>query len=151
MPEGRSISEMQQKIVDDNLISAVGTNDREKIELCLKKGADINARWEGWENRTPLMIATAYSRPDLVDFILTKNPDLFAKDKNGKSVFDLCEEVSDTATKKKINRALLAALPDPQPGQAPLADDNPARDGEIAVLKPIELDHRKKSGGSFQL
>lgn len=140
---------MQQKIVDDNLIRAVGENDREKIELCLKKGSDINAR--GGSNRTPLMIAVNSWRVELVEFILTKNPDLFLKDNNGKTAFDLAEDISDAATKKKINRALLTALPDAAAPAAPVTDDQPASSGEIPVLKPIEFDHRKKSGGSFQL
>ena len=69
MSEKRSISEMQQKIVNDNLIDAVRNSDREKVELCLKKGADINARGS-WSNRTALMYAVAYARPEQVEFLL---------------------------------------------------------------------------------
>lgn len=152
MAEGRSISEMQQKIVDNNLVAAVAAGDAEKIDLCLKKGADINARWVGWHNRTPIMIAAGYARADLVEFVLTKNPDLFLRDVNGKSVFDITEEISDAATKKKINRLLLTALPDP----VTAAPEHPAPQGavqndEIPVFKPIALDRHKKGGGSFQL
>ena len=152
MAEGRSISEMQQKIVDDNIIAAVAACDTEKIDLCLRKGADVNARWTSWYGRTPIMMAAGYGRADVVEFLLTKNPDLFLKDSNGKTVFDIAEELSDAATKKKINRALLSALPDAvQSAPGPRAPDGAVQNDEIPVFKPIEFDRHKKGGGSFQL
>ena len=151
MAAGRSISEAQQKIVDANFINAVSADDREKMELCLKKGADINARWAAWDNRTALMVAAAYGREDTVTYLLGKNPDLFLKDSAGKTVFEVAEEISNNAAKKKINHLLLAALPDPAPAQPEVsAEESVTLKEDFPVLKPIAL-QPKKGGGSFQL
>ncbi|TAL37258.1 MAG: hypothetical protein EPN97_05375 [Alphaproteobacteria bacterium] len=151
MAAGRSIPEAQQKIVDENFIGGVNANDREKMELCLKKGADVNARWPAWSNRTALMIATARGREDTLAFLLSRNPDLFLKDSDGKTVFDIVGEISDTATRKKINLLLLSALPDANPA-APEAspEESVTLKEDFTVLKPISL-QPKKGGGSFQL
>jgi ankyrin repeat protein len=150
MSERRTISEAQQKIVDTNLISAVSSFDREKMELCLKKGADINAR-SSWNNRTPLMMAVAYGREDTVVFLLTRNPDLFLKDSEGKTVYEIVNEIRDSSVQKKINRLLLAALPDVSPAAPDVsAEESVTLKEEIPVFKPITL-QPKKGGGSFQL
>ena len=149
MAERRTISEAQQKIVDTNLISAVASNDREKMELCLQKGADINAR-ASWYNRTPLMMAVAYGREDTVVFLLTKNPDLFLKDSEGKTIYEIVDTISDSATKRKINRLLLAALPDVAPATPEISAGATETQEDIQVLKPITL-QPKKGGGTFQL
>jgi ankyrin repeat protein len=151
MAAGRSIPEAQQKIVDENFISGVSSNDREKMELCLKKGADVNARLPGWSNRTALMIAAARGREDTVVFLLARNPDLFLKDSDGKTVFDVVGEISDTALRKKINFLLLSALPDPAPATPEAsAEESVTLTENFPVLKPIAL-QPKKGGGSFQL
>ncbi len=141
-----SISESQQKIVDENLIAAIWDADREKADLCLRKGANIDTR-STWYGRTALMIAVTRGSEDLVTFLLERKADVFVKDENGKTAFDLVSEISDSTRRKKINRLLLNALPD---AETPAAETPAARD-DIAVLKPIEFDRRKKSGGSFQL
>lgn len=151
MAAGRSISEAQQKIVDTNFVSAVSANDREKMVLCLKKGADINARWPAWDNRTVLMIAAGRGCDDTVEFLLANNPDLFLKDSRGKTVFEVAEELSDSAIKKKINRLLLAALPDANPAAPEAsAEETISLKEDFPVLKPIAL-QPKKGGGSFKL
>jgi ankyrin repeat protein len=152
LTDRHSISDAQQKIVNANLINAVTGNDKEKVELCLRKGADINARWRDWNERTPLMIAVAYAREDMVTFILSKSPELLLQDREGKTAFDLAEGISDSSIKKRINRLLLAALPDAQADSVPAADVKiTLKEDDIPILKPIELDRRKKGGGSFQL
>ncbi|MEZ0225624.1 MAG: ankyrin repeat domain-containing protein [Alphaproteobacteria bacterium] len=149
MAERRTISEAQQKIVDTNLVNAVSSNDREKIELCLKKGADINAR-SSWYNRTSLMMAVAYGREDTVVYLLTKNPDLFLKDSEGKTVYEIVNDIRDSAVQKKINRLLLAALPDCAPAAPEASAAEAVTQEDIQVLKPITL-QPKKGGSTFQL
>jgi ankyrin repeat protein len=148
VPDG-DITDMQKNIANENLVEAAQTDDREKIDLCLRKGADINARWRSYYNRTPLMIAVMYSRADLTAFILSKNPDLFLKDSEGKTVFDICNELSDNSKKRAINKLLLEAMPDAgnAPASAPLAETK----DDIAIMKPIELGSRRKPGPSFNL
>lgn len=150
MAERRTISEVQQKIVDTNLVTAVSSNDREKMELCLKKGADINAR-SAWYSRTPLMMAVGYGREDTVVFLLTKGPDLFLKDSEGKTVYEIVNDIRDSDVQKKINRLLLAALPDVTPARPEAsAEESVTLKEDFPVLKPITL-QPKKGGGSFQL
>jgi ankyrin repeat protein len=147
-----AISDQQKQIVNANLIDAVRESDEGKIDLCLKKGADINARWSGWRNRTPLMLAAAWGRPELVAFLLGRQPDLLAKDSDGKTVFDLCADTTDEAKRKKINRLLLEALPDTGAASAPAEQASAAGTGaDITVLRPIELGPRRKGGGGLKL
>jgi ankyrin repeat protein len=133
-------------------------NDR--IDLCLQKGADINARDK--DGLTPLMLAVIKRRTGLVKFLLTKNPDLFATDKYGRTAFDFLPAAGqDADTRKALSGLLLGALPDAgaRKGAAPVQEKDAAgafndiatQEG-IRVGKPITVagknDSKKTGGGN---
>lgn len=153
-----TISHEQQVLVNDELIKAVRMSDyAERMNLCMQKGADIDA--VNWEKQTPLMLAVKMASPTRVTFILKKNPDLFKKDKNSNTVFDLANACTDTSTKKQMMDLLLKALPDgaSYKGQDNSVDTQPdpvANDKSITVSKPIRLSGKQptsKPGGGFKL
>ena len=148
---------MQYKIANDALIEAVSERNTDRIDLCLKKGADINTRNAG--GRTPLMMAVWFESPGLLEFILSKNPDLFLTDNSGRTAFDLLKEANNNTSRQKMTDILLAAMPD-APGHedtAPAAgndaDDKTEGFNEVAtrkdvrVARPITLSPRKPGGG----
>jgi ankyrin repeat protein len=100
----------QEKVADQLLIEAVDALNYDRIKLCLKKGADINAR--NGSGFTPLMTAVWKENAYLVEFILARQPDLFARDGRGRSAFDLLSEVRDSGARSTITDTLLRALPD---------------------------------------
>lgn len=152
-----AISHEQQVLVNDELLKGVRMTDyAERMNLCLQKGADIDA--VNWEKQTALMIAVRMASPGRVTFILKKNPDLFKKDKNSNTAFDLANACTDASTKKQMMDMLLKALPDGASynGQkaAPDAPDPvPTDDRAITVSKPIRLSGKQtpKPGGGFKL
>lgn len=152
------ISREQQELVNNELLKAVRMSDyTERMNLCMQKGADIDA--VNWEKQTPLMLAVKMASPTRVTFILKKNPDLFKKDKNGSTAFDLANGCTDTSTKKQMMDLLLKALPDgaSYKGQDNTVETQPdpqADDKGISVSKPIRLSGKQpvsKPGGGFTL
>lgn len=99
-----------KRISDEFLIAAVKDYEYDRIKLCMKKGADINAR-DG-DGYTPLMHAVFKGSPSLVREVLAHDPDLFAKDKNGRTAFDLIRHVSSADYRGQITDIMLGALPD---------------------------------------
>jgi ankyrin repeat protein len=103
-------SEEQAKVVDGALFDAVEKGDFERVNLCLQKGADIDAR--NASQRTPLMMAVWYENARMTQFLLSKRPSLFLKDKEGKTAYDLIRQVRDSSKQVTITDLMLRALPD---------------------------------------
>lgn len=154
-----AVTAEQRRIVNDELLKGVRQgNYQERVDLCLQKGGDINTA-SSWEKRTPIMIAVTMSDVARVEYVLTKNPDLFKKDKDNQNVFDLANnKVENFATRQKIMDRLLRALPDG--AEAPLRKPAPAAadvdDDGISVTKPIRFRGKTppphgSAGGGFNL
>lgn len=158
MAEKNKISAEQQRIVDRELLEAIQQTDYvDRFNLCLKKGANINAT--DWAGRTPLMLAVSRGQATRVGFVLAKNPDLFIKNNDGLNAFDLAKKINDNGDKKSVMDKLLTALPDgaadtvsknfdraaePAPTAAEAEDDS-----GIKVSKPIRLNQKgPKNGGN---
>lgn len=148
----------QRRIVNDELLKGMRLNDYQaRVDLCLQKGGDIDT--STWDNRTPLMIAVTMNSVARVDYVLTKDPDLFKKDKDGKNVFDLANKIEDFVSRQKIMDRLLRALPDgvTLPGQsAPNVTAVTEEDDGISVSKPIRYRGKPPppgggTGGGFNL
>lgn len=137
------IGEEQQKVVNKYLMEAVNNGDKAGIDLALQKGADINN--VDSNDYTPLMRAVYNENIPIVEYLLTKNPDLMVKAQRG-SVFDLHDKMgwNDSSKKIPIKKKLIAALPD---RDAP----TPAPDAraEAAAVRPIEFKNaaKKDNGG----
>lgn len=157
-----AVTPEQRRIVNDELLKGVRMgNYKERVDLCLQKGADINTA-TGWDKRTPLMIAVTMGDVARVEYILTKDPDLFKKDKDSHNAFDLANNnIEDYGTRQKILDRLLRALPDgvaargqPVPVSQPSAAAE--EDEGISLSKPIRFRGKPqppggKTGGGFNL
>lgn len=122
-----AFSDDQAKVVDALLLQAVEQRDYDRINLCLQKGADINAVNAG-DGRTPLMMAVWAEAPPLVEFLLAKKPALFLQDNAGKNAYDLISDCRDEVKRRKITDLMLRALPDHVRGGA----ENPAEAARLA-------------------
>ncbi|MBI1215053.1 MAG: hypothetical protein GC185_04440 [Alphaproteobacteria bacterium] len=164
--ETGGVSREQYDMVNQALLEAVDAANYERIDLCLKKGADINTR--NGSGRTPVMMAVWKENPALLQFILNRKPDLFLKDGSGKTAYDLLKSANDKAAMQKMTDILLRALPDAPPKNAAPEAASEAGKGfndvatreEIRVARPLTLspkddrkgDGRKKNdGGGFKL
>lgn len=99
-----------KRISDEFLLAAVKDYELERIRLCMKKGADINARDK--DGYTPLMYAVFKGSPNLVRAVLAHNPDLFAKTKSGATAFEFIRTISSADSRKAVTDVMLNALPD---------------------------------------
>lgn len=143
----------QLRIVNEELFTALESSDfSDRIDLCLKKGANINARDSA--GRTLLMVAVWKESSARVRYVLGKKPDLFLKDTRGRTAFDMNKETRDNNAKTTITQLLLQAMPDASKGQAaappppatpPVAPAPPAED--IMLAPPLQIKSRKKPGG----
>ncbi len=145
-----TLSAEQQRIVNEELFTALESGDfADRIDLCLKKGANINAR-DG-ANRTPLMVAVWKESTTRVRYILGKKPDLFLKDSRGRTASDMNKETRDAASRTTITQLLLQAMPDAQHAAKgkPAAEPAPAPMSaqDITLAPPLHIKHRKKPGG----
>lgn len=140
---------MQLEIVNRNLLDAVTDSDMPKINLCLQKGADINTRNPTQSDRTPLMMAVSRGRIPLVEFLMTKGADVLLKDKAGKTVYEIVNDLQDWETRGKMNTLLLKALPDMQPGQAASSASAQLAEtkDDITVMKPLDVSKGKNAPG----
>src|SRR5690606_17125556 len=146
------------RIVNEELFRAMeAPNYEERIDLCLKKGADINAR--NGDGRTLLMVAVWKESPARLRYILRKKPDLFLKAPRGRTAFELNKDTRDNSSRATITQLLLSAMPDAQPGDkvpASALSAQPAAQGsDITLAPPVQIKSRKKSsggpGGGFKL
>ena len=133
MAEPDSTNPEQRRIVNENLLAAVDKYDSDIMNLCLQKGADINTR--NGDSRTPLMMAVWKDNPNLVRFILSKQPNLFLKDGSGKTAYDLIKNVNNADTRRAITLIMLQALPDAPPLQNPTVDEVISL-AEVEAAKP---------------
>jgi ankyrin repeat protein len=104
----------QQAVVDRFLLDAVNDYKYDRIDLTLKKGANIDARDD--KGLTPLMRAINLGDIYGVKFILARGPDLFVRDKYNRNAFDLLPYVQDSNTRNQMTDAMLSALPDGKRG-----------------------------------
>ncbi len=144
------LSSEQMRIVNEELFTALdSSNYAERVDLCLKKGANINAR-DG-SGRTLLMVAVWKESQNRVRYVLGKKPDLFLKDSRGRTAFDMNKETRDASAQVAITALLLQAMPDgPQTGKgktAPAAEATPAPADDIILAPPVQIRARKKPGG----
>jgi ankyrin repeat protein len=140
----------QQRIVNEEMFAALDASDfAERIDLCLRKGANINAR--NASNQTLLMRAVWKESEGRVRYVLGKKPDLFLKDPQSRTAFDLNKETRNASARDVITRLLMLAMPDgtPKAGQtAAEAPALPAESGDDILLAPtINVKNRKKGGG----
>jgi hypothetical protein len=164
MAEKNKISAEQQRIVDRELLEAIQQTDYvDRFNLCLKKGANINAT--DWAGRTALMLAVSRGQASRVGFVLAKNPDLFIKNNDDLNAFDLAKKINNPNNKKDVMDKLLGALPDGAPDTVSknfdrAAEPAPAEtedDNGIKVSKPIRLNQKgpkegdKGPNGGFRL
>lgn len=115
------ISPEQQRVTDEFLLSAVSEYNHERILLCLKKGADINCK-DG-DGTTPLMKAAGMAHVSSVRLLLAQKPDMFRKDRWGRTAFDIAKNISDQNSRNLIIDAMLSALPDHARNPSMTADD----------------------------
>lgn len=147
LPEG------DQKALDAVLYDAVNDYAYDRIDLAVRKGANINSKHEN--NLTPLMAAVNKGSDYLVGRVLKNNPDLFLRDKWGRTAFDLAKNLSDGSTRSKIIGAMLEALPDRIRKEAPTTEEafnRAAAEAEEVKKKPrFEMPEpatfRKKAAG----
>ena len=100
----------QDKVTDRFLLQSVEAGNTDRIDLCLKKGADINAK--NSEGQTPLILATISGSPSLVRFITARKPNMFLRDNSGRSAYDHIRNISNYNARNEITDILLSALPD---------------------------------------
>ncbi len=100
----------QDKVTDRFLIEAVSAANTDRIDLCLKKGADINAKDS--DGRTGLILAVQSAAPSLVRFLVKRNPNMFLRDNSGRNAYDHLRSISNYAARNEITDILLATLPD---------------------------------------
>lgn len=153
-----SLSAEQRRIVNEELFVAIDApNFEERIDLCLKKGADINAR--NTDGRTLLMVAVWKESPGRLRYLLRKKPDLFIKDSRGRTAFDLNKDTRDQSSRTTMTQLLLSAMPDAQPGDKPSATVSTPEPvqaaSDITLAPPMQIKSRKKTsggpGGGFKL
>ncbi len=143
------ISQDQQEILDRFLLLAVTEKNYDRINICLKKGADINAR--NGDKRTPLMLAVSSGHTFLVQFVLGKGPDLLAKDKYGYTAFDF---VQNTSSRDEILNSMLNAFPDHIRKAAKgkddalrMAEEEAAQKKPVVIEAPATASFRQKPKG----
>lgn len=141
-------SREQQELAEKMMFRAVDEQDYSGFELSLKKGANVHAR--DAQGRTPFMITVQRNMTGWTSALLKRNPNLFDKDKNGKTVFDFADGLG--SGKKEMLGLLMRALPDAEPdtgGDSPkkeFNDNAAALPHDIPVTTPILMKPPKKDG-----
>ena len=99
---------------DSPLYSAVGNEvlrkefqpDLELVKMLVEAGADINLKG-GWYQETLFMTALNNSSQEVIEYLLSKNPDLFAVDTRGYTVFHYANSERSKLLTKKLEKQLL--------------------------------------------
>lgn len=147
-----TISSDQKRITEKHLFQALRNQDWERFVLCLKKGADINARTA--TQQTPLMLAIHFSHAKWVAPMIERGADILAKDIDGKTAFDYANSITYADLRKGITDTLLNALPDADKNTAQNpATETPEEKKSITPMKPLTYAPKKKNGpsGGFRL
>jgi uncharacterized protein len=84
------------------LTGAIANNHTEISKLLVKRGADVNHRYEGgW---SPLMEASQNGNADLVSFLLEKGADPGARTKDGKTAASFAREKNHTRVVEVLSK-----------------------------------------------
>lgn len=150
----QKISKAQQDLVNNLMFEALSLQNLDRFKTCLAKGADAQAK--NGLSRTPLMIAVDcnYSN-EWIDFLLEKEPDFYARDYEGKNVFDLAKTLQREADRNRMVDKLLNSIPsvaeetEPAPLKKDFSDAALAKD--IKVEKPFRFATPSKKDGAFDL
>jgi hypothetical protein len=76
--------------VDHELLVASACGNIQKIKFQLDLGANINV--QNMDGNTPLLLALMTYRDLVIDEVLKYNPDVFIKNKNGQTAYDIAKE-----------------------------------------------------------
>lgn len=139
--KGPVLPKEDQKVLDRILFDAVGEYAYDRIDLALRKGADIDAQHEN--GYTPLMLAVSKGSDYLVGRALKGGPDLFVRDQWNRTAFEIAKTVGDSTARGKIMDALLNALPDRIRKNAATNEEAisiAAAESEAAKKKPARFD-----------
>jgi ankyrin repeat protein len=71
---------------DPDIFDAVEFDDLESLKMYWRN--DINIDYQDLNGMTLLMYAVSYDHTAIIEYLLSKNPDLGLRDKMGASVFD---------------------------------------------------------------
>lgn len=80
--------------------------DLELVKILVEAGADINLKG-GYDKETLFMTAVSRSSKEVIKYLLSKNPDIFALDNKGRSVFDYASSESKKILNKEIENQFL--------------------------------------------
>ncbi|HRI77308.1 MAG TPA: ankyrin repeat domain-containing protein [Alphaproteobacteria bacterium] len=145
-PSMPPLSRDEQRIVNDEMFTALEANDfAERMTLCFKKGADINAR--NGDGQTALMRAVWQESTARVRFLLRYQPNLLLKDNSNRTVFDLNKQTRSASARADITQMLLNAMPDraANPAAVPLVEE------AAPDVPPAPLRKKGKGPGGFRL
>lgn len=144
------ISPEQKSIVREMMFKAVRESDRDRFDLCVKKGADINDT--NALGQTPLMVAIEARDENFIRKLIESGAELLKKDASGNTAFDYAKAMTETNDfaidrKKRVMDVLLKALPDAT--SASVAEKTPAAvtDKPISIMKPVVIKKKPASGG----
>ena len=145
--KNNTLNREQQRIVNEEMFMALNeSNFDERLTLCFKKGADINAR--NADGQTVLMQSVWKESTARVRFLLRYGPDLLIKDHRNRTVFDLNKDTRNASSRAEITRMLLSAMPDSSASpavSAPVAETGSALDVPPAPVK------KGRGPGGFRL
>ena len=99
------LPELPAESGDELLLLAAGLGHKKIAIALLDKGISVNAR--GIKDRTPLMAAAAFNKPELVKLLLDKGADATASDDDGFTALQVAENKGNT----EVINLLRAAQP----------------------------------------
>lgn len=149
------LSNEDQKVLDLMLFDAVEATAYDRVRLAVKKGANINAQRDN-DRRTPLMVAAWKEWPAMVQVLLQQGADIYIKDKEGKTAYDLARQANNGTARAQMADYMLNALPDRRyqpPGEEKprprgVNDDQLAETKQdITVGRPVSLEGQKPAKG----